>query len=537
MAVPVSKHNNDCNNVIQQRQEGKDVLSWIEKLCIHLLNDKDQSFNGEEHVLVFRITELESQDLIIGYYCYFKTNNGYTRFCVNKSVDLPTKELKELLGSNGAKWESEATQKWWEMVFINGDVAHVDEDTLTRKEVKVSEQLDTNMQEFITSIQNELGKAVKLMNEPQKPPQLDLTKISKVFVVGEYASALLPLIYALKEMFKSDVLPIIETNYNYTWQNSANCFYAPGTLLYTELNTSTKMSISDVIKLGETGIVFTVPMKEDDGKYSLPSTAIFNGCDLKWNELMKGDVQYDYKAGNLLFKRVHLSMIADGFQTIYIKCDSAVVAHSVYEKGKHKIKGLPPKKSEEEQKPTMLKPQQGKKGNGEKLTPQTGDKKDNDFLSPAHNGNSQMKVNSPKGIVYVIDTNVFLDCPNILDIVPANYRIGLIPKILDEIDGNKKKSEDLKRKATQVQKRIYDEGKKGKRIIYKEPNLKLLKGLNGANPDNKILALALTLKKDGYEPTILTSDYGLLTSATLNNVNTLELKELISRQNETERTI
>lgn len=361
----LTKYNTDCNNTIQQHKEGKDVLSWIEKFCIHLLNEKDKLHlffkEAGEHVLFFRITELESQGFISGYYCYFKKN----RFCVNKSVGLPAKELRELLGSNGANWESEATRKWWEMVFINGDVAHVDVDTLKRKEVKASEQLNTNMQEFINSIQEELGKAAKLMNDPQKPPQLDLTKISKVFVVGEYTSALLPLNYALKEMLKSEVLSISESNYNYTWQNSANCFLAPRTLLDTELNTSAQITISDVINMGKTGIVITVPlMKEDDEKYSLPSTPIFNGCNLIWNELMKGEVQYDYKAGDFLFKRVHLSMIVDGFQTIYVKCDSAVVACSVYKKGKHIIKGLLPKKSEEEQKPTIPKTIQSKKSNG-----------------------------------------------------------------------------------------------------------------------------------------------------------------------------
>ena len=50
--------------------------------------------------------------------------------------------------------------------------------------------------------------------------------------------------------------------------------------------------------------------------------------------------------------------------------------------------------------------------------------------------------------------------------------------------------------------------------------------MNGAKPDNKILALALTLKTDGYEPTVLTSDNGLLLSADLHRISTLELSEI-----------
>lgn len=357
--------NKDSEYNIQQRQQGKDCLSWIENFGLHLFEKEcipKVSFKNDEvdEIVVLRINKKENT--ICTYYCSFKTDGkGYTRFCVNKAVDDDATGLKELMDK--AKWTDESTKEYWKEVFRDGK-QDVDEDTLKRPEVLAYADAQMVMIDFIEQIKNEFEKAVHLLS-------IDNAKISKVFIVEQYAKAL-PVQYSLRKIFPNaeNVFDFLYWEKRYSWSQKANRFYIPEELLHAELNTSSKMIIGDVIKLGENGIVITLPVEEKDGKYCMPSISIIKGCGLKWCELIKGGVQYDYKVGNLLFKRVQLSMIADGFQTVYIKCDTDVVACSEYENGKYQIKSLSPKKSEEAQKATVSKPQLSKKSNGEKSVPE-----------------------------------------------------------------------------------------------------------------------------------------------------------------------
>lgn len=353
--------NKDSEYNIQQRQQGKDSLSWIENFGLHLFEKecKPKVFfkNGEtDEILVLRINKKDNT--ISTYYCSFKTDGeGYTNFCVNKAIDNDAAGLKELMDK--AKWTDESTKEYWKEVFRDGK-PDVDEDTLKRPEVLAYADAKIVMIDFIEQLKNEFEKAFHQLS-------IDNAIISKVFIVEQYAKAL-PVKYSLRKIFpntkeKECVLGFLfkEWENRYSWSQKADRFYIPKELLDAELNTSTKMIIGDVIKLGENGIIITLPVEEKDGKYYLPSTPMIKGCDLKWSELMQGDVQYDYKVGNLLFKRVQLSMIADGFQTVYIKCDTDVVACSEYENGKYQINSLSPNISEEEQKPAISKPEQGLK--------------------------------------------------------------------------------------------------------------------------------------------------------------------------------
>ena len=348
--------NKDSEYNIQQRQQGKDCLSWIENFGLYLFEKecKPKVFfkNGEvDEVLVLRINRKENS--ISTYHCFFKTNDkGYTRFCINKAIDNSAAGLKELMDK--AKWTDESTKEYWKEVFRDGKL-DVDEDTLKRPEVLAYADAKIVMIDYIARIKNEFGNIVNQLS-------IDNERICKVFIVEQYAYAL-PVQYSLRKIFSSAERNVFgflfkEWEKRYSWFHKADRFYIPEELLHAELNTSARMTIGDVIKLGENGIIITLPLEKKDGKYCLPSTPIIKGCDLKWNELINGDVQYDYKIGNILFKRLQLSMIADGFQTVYIKCDTGIVACSVYENGKYQIKSLSLSKSEEEQKPVKSKPEQ-----------------------------------------------------------------------------------------------------------------------------------------------------------------------------------
>lgn len=484
---------------IRFRQEGKDVLSWIENFGLHLFDENCKLNipfnNGEKNeVLVLRIDKITNT--INAYYCFFQTDNrGFTRFCVNKYTEgNDAGGLKRLM--DRAKWDDDSTRKYWEEAFCADKIEHVDESTLKRPESKTSPYEEMNMMEYVECIQEEIKKVLTKLSISSND------NISKVLIAEQYAAAL-PLKYALGRIFPNAKKMVrhfifkkkIEEK---SWQQNAIHFHIPGKLLHSVLNTTPQMTICDVLFLREKGVTFTLPLSKDkNGKYCLSDTSIIDKSELKWSELITEDIEPDYIVGNLAFKRVQLSMLADGFQNVYLICDkdSLVAISSI----------------------------------GQKIDSILQDRNNKEETRQCQN-------ESDEKIVYVIDTNVFLNDPDILIRIPTNCKIGLTAKIIDEIDDNKNKSE-LKKKAVQAQKNIRQEKQKGNRIIFKEPNLKLLNGLNGAKPDNKILALALTLKKDGYEPIILTSDNGLLLTAALNEIGTLELSEIKNKKNGIERAI
>ena len=84
----------DIVNSINNRKEGKNTLSWIEKYGIYLCNT---SKNIAGSVLVLSI---ENDDNLSVYDCYFKSKNERTKFCVNKAISVPFAEISSLLKSS-----------------------------------------------------------------------------------------------------------------------------------------------------------------------------------------------------------------------------------------------------------------------------------------------------------------------------------------------------------------------------------------------------------------------------------------------------
>lgn len=491
--------NNDFVSAIKSRREGQDVLSWIEKFGLYLLDagcKHDITFREGKHdfVLVLRIRN----NTISAYLCYFNTTDeGNTRFCVNASCDHDVNVLSELMEE--AKWKDMSTRNWWKELF--GDLKHpIDEDLLRRPEVLVSNSLNMNMMDFVEKLQKEISMAISNL-------AIDNSKISKVCIVEQYALAL-PLRYAISQIFptaKYCIYSFVWKEPPTLWLDNSSRFHVSGKMLYTQLSTSPQLSIGEIIKLGKSGITITLPLsKGEDETYSLPSAPIVENSNLKWSDVLKDDVQPDYMVDNVSFKRVGLSIFPDGCQKLYLCCDSTVRALLAY--SANGITANVNSRNELNEEASQQKPTVAEK-------PITND------------SNSGGK--STKGSVWVIDTNVFLKRPNIIDYLPADCKIGLSAKIIDEIDNAKSKSKKLKKSAVQAQKNILKTSKESKeRLIFREPNLNLLKGFDGKRPDNKILAVALTLREEGFEPTILTSDEGFLVSALSRNVETMTLKDI-----------
>ena len=314
-------------------QEGEVVLSWIENFGLYLFDDDCKpkvSFENDERneVLVLRINQ--KRNIISAYYCFFKTDSkGFTRFCVNKEENNDVGGLKELM--DRARWADDATMNYWKKVFCGGKIDIVDEDTLKRQEIKTSPYEEMNMMEYIGHIQEEIKKVIAKLGIPSND------NINKVLIVEQYAAAL-PLKYAVSRIFPNASSPILHFIWNEKkkpWQQNAARFHVPGKLLHSGLKTTPQMTIGDVLSLGEKGITFTLPLsKGESGEYGLPTTAVVDNSELKWNELMTENIQPDYTVDNLAFKRVHLSVFADGFQNVYLNTHDNIVSAGISTNGK-----------------------------------------------------------------------------------------------------------------------------------------------------------------------------------------------------------
>lgn len=297
---------------IKRRFEGEDVLSWIEHFGIHFLEDGKYNGkpNSDDHFLVLRINSHKDndEDTIYADYCFFKTDeDGVTKFCVKKQCQYTQDRLRKLFIN--AQWNFPKTINWWQKVFRDGfqDI----DDILARPEIIVSDSCNMKMQDFLQKINEVITDLILKL-------ELGSTQITKVCMVEQYAYAL-PLKYVLYKMFPNSYIyrPYVFKDKNpmrnHSWLDS-HPFYISTALLDKSLNTSPTSTIADVLHLGENGVTITMPLLNAE-----LDSSVIDGCDLKWSNLLPDDVLCDYQMDNLKFKRMQLSMLADGLQNIYIK--------------------------------------------------------------------------------------------------------------------------------------------------------------------------------------------------------------------------
>ena len=124
---------------------------------------------------------------------------------------------------------------------------------------------------------------------------------------------------------------------------------------------------------------------------------------------------------------------------------------------------------------------------------------------------------------YIIDTNVFVECPEIIQQINKNDLIILSAKVIDELDHLKTK---LPEKLEDINKafRIINQNMNKRKITMEPAELNLLpEDFNKKSPDNFILAVAFKHKDNNS--VLLTSDNGLQVKAKGMNIKTLSLKE------------
>lgn len=130
--------------------------------------------------------------------------------------------------------------------------------------------------------------------------------------------------------------------------------------------------------------------------------------------------------------------------------------------------------------------------------------------------------------LYIIDTNVFANCPEIISKIDKKYPIVLSAKVIDELDKLKIKLDTSG--VQNVQKALksinYQMTQRDVRLELSDPSL-LPSDFDRRSPDNMILTVALKYKDDNS--ILLTSDNGLQIKARGLGITTISLKEVLKK--------
>lgn len=137
------------------------------------------------------------------------------------------------------------------------------------------------------------------------------------------------------------------------------------------------------------------------------------------------------------------------------------------------------------------------------------------------------ELNSEKKNYYIIDTNVFVNCPDIINKIDKKYPIILSAKVTDELDKMKiKLSDEDKRNAERTLRNLNNETQH--EIIYEFADTSLLPDdFDKRSPDNMIVSVALKYKE--HNPIMLTSDNGLQLKSKILDIATVSLKNFLKR--------
>lgn len=138
------------------------------------------------------------------------------------------------------------------------------------------------------------------------------------------------------------------------------------------------------------------------------------------------------------------------------------------------------------------------------------------------------EIKKDKENIYIIDTNVFVDYPDIISKIDKKYQVILSAKVIDELDYLKISStEEQKKNVQKAIKQINDSFDK-RNLKMDTADLTLLPNdFNKKSPDNFILTVALKYKDEN--PIMLTSDNGLQIKAKGLGITTITLKDFLKQ--------
>lgn len=138
-----------------------------------------------------------------------------------------------------------------------------------------------------------------------------------------------------------------------------------------------------------------------------------------------------------------------------------------------------------------------------------------------------VKSNTKRNI-YIIDTNVFVNCPDIISKIDEQYMVVLSAKVIDELDKLKIKLSNEDKKNVETALRCINRALDKPNVKMELSDLSLLPNdFDKRSPDNNILTVALKFKDEN--PILLTSDNGLQVKAKGLNMKTISLKDFLKK--------
>lgn len=138
----------------------------------------------------------------------------------------------------------------------------------------------------------------------------------------------------------------------------------------------------------------------------------------------------------------------------------------------------------------------------------------------------KIEIQPTKKNYYIIDTNVFINYPEILSKIDAQYPIILSAKVIDELDKLKIRSEQEKKNAETALRLLNREN--SRKIIFETADASLLPAdYDRRSPDNLILSVALKYKDEN--PIMMTSDNGLQLKCKILGITTITLKAFLKQ--------
>ena len=132
---------------------------------------------------------------------------------------------------------------------------------------------------------------------------------------------------------------------------------------------------------------------------------------------------------------------------------------------------------------------------------------------------------------YIIDTNVFVECSDIINRIDKHAMIILSAKVVDELDKLKITLGDEYKKSVQSALRLINKAMDVREIEFSVADMRNLpRDFDHRSPDNMILSVALRYKENN--PILLTSDNGLQIKAKGLGIQVMSLKNFLkgSRQ-------
>ena len=130
--------------------------------------------------------------------------------------------------------------------------------------------------------------------------------------------------------------------------------------------------------------------------------------------------------------------------------------------------------------------------------------------------------------IYIIDTNVFVNYPDIISKIDDKYIVVLSVKVIDEHDKLKIKLSSEEKRSVEATLRYINKSMSKSNVRLELSDLFLLPNdFDKLSPDNNILIVALKFKDEN--PILLTSDNGLQVKAKGLNMKTISLRDFLKR--------